>query len=169
MKLIIYFIIFGCKVIENSLSTLRLIVVANGKKWLGASLLFITSLIWVFTTGIVIVDIQKDPLRIFFFCFGSFIGSLIGNIIENKIALGNNVVFCIINQNEKSMIDTLRELGFAITTLPAYGKDSKKYVLMIFTTRKKRKELVTQIENLSDNAMILSESALQLRGGYLSK
>ena len=61
-----YTLIFFSKIIENTLSTLRLIVVANGKKKLGALLQGIIALIWIFVTGIVIIDINKDILKIVF-------------------------------------------------------------------------------------------------------
>ena len=55
-----YFIIFISKIIENTLSTLRLIVVAKGKKIFGAILQFIIAFVWVITTGIVVVNIKDD-------------------------------------------------------------------------------------------------------------
>ena len=66
MNIGLYFLIFISKVIENGLSTLRLIVVANGKKILGAFLQFTISLVWVLVTGIVVNDLLNDPLKIIF-------------------------------------------------------------------------------------------------------
>ena len=63
----IYLAIFFSKIIENAVGTLRLIVVANGKKKLGALLQGIVALVWIFGTGIVIVDINKDIFKIVIF------------------------------------------------------------------------------------------------------
>lgn len=89
---ITYLIIFIFKIVENSLSTLRIIVVANNKKLLGAILQGIISLIWIFSTGLVVINIQKDPLKIIAFTSGSIIGSYIGSIIEEKIENKTNKI-----------------------------------------------------------------------------
>ena len=46
MNFVTYLLIFISKIIENALATLRLIVVANGKKILGAVLQFCIALVW---------------------------------------------------------------------------------------------------------------------------
>ncbi len=166
MNLIIYMVILFSKILENALATMRLIVVANGKKMLGAILNFIVSIIWVFTAGIVIVDINDDLLKVFFFCLGSGIGSYVGSYIENKLALGNNLLLCIVEQTELPIIDKLRDKGYGVTTISGYGKDSEKYILMIFTSRKKKNILVNEINKLTPNSMIISENASSLFGGY---
>lgn len=166
MRIITYFIIFSLKVIENALATLRLILVSNGKKLLGAILIFITSIIWVLTAGMVIVNINEDAFKVLFFCLGSFVGSYVGSYIENKLALGSNLIICIIDQEELPIIDKLRDKGFGITTIPGYGKDNKKYVLLIFEKRKKRIEITNEIIELSNSCMIISEVASPIYGGY---
>lgn len=166
MKILLYFAIFTSKVIENALATLRLIVVSNGKRTLGAILNFITSIIWVITAGIVIINIQSDIFKVIFFCLGSGVGSYVGSYLESKIALGNNLIMCIIDKETLEIVDTLRNKGYAVTTIPGYGKDNEKYILMIFTPRKKRNQVVKDIKTLTANCMIISESAIPLYGGY---
>lgn len=166
MNILTYLIIFTLKVIENALSTLRLIVVSNGKKLLGATLNFVTTIIWVLTAGMVIININEDILKILFFCLGAFAGSYVGSYIENKLALGNNLIICIIDQIELPIIDKLRDKGYGITTVPGYGKDNEKYILLIFAKRKKRKEIINEIKHLSNSCMIISEVASPIYGGY---
>lgn len=73
---------------------------------------------------------------------------------------------CIIDKKELTIIDKLREKGYGVTTVSGYGKDTEKYILMIFTTRKKRAKLVEDIKHLTDNCMIISEAANPIYGGY---
>ena len=86
-----YLIIFSLKVIENTIATLRLITVSNGKKLLGAILNFIMSIIWVISISLVVQDF-KNILNILFFSLGCFCGSYLGSIIETKIAIGSNML-----------------------------------------------------------------------------
>lgn len=152
--------IFLSKIIENALATLRLILVANGKKLMGAILQFIITLVWALATGAVVVNIKKDPLKIIFFALGSFIGSYIGSVIEEKMALGNNMLMVIINKEyEKYIVNELRREGFAVTTIDGYGMNNKKKILMIFISRKKRHQIVQIIQRFDKSAMIVSEVA----------
>ena len=54
--MIILIYIFLSKIIENAIATLRLIVVSNGKKMLGAILNLIISVIWIISTSLVVVN-----------------------------------------------------------------------------------------------------------------
>ena len=80
----IYIIIFIFKLIENTLSTIRIIVINQGKKILGAILQGIVTLVWAISAGLTIIDFKKDYLKIFVFCLRAFIGSLLGSYIEEK-------------------------------------------------------------------------------------
>ena len=167
MKPLLYFMIFASKIIENTLATLRLIVVANGKKLIGAVLQFAVALVWVLVTGVVVTNIQKDPFKIVVFALGSFAGSYLGSILEEKIALGH-YLFTVIVEYEygKQITDELRKQQFAVTSMKAIGKDNQKYVLMILSKRKKRKQISNIIQKVDANAMIVTEKATPVCGGY---
>lgn len=165
----LYIIIFIAKVIENSLGTLRLIVVANGKKGIGAALQFVIALVWVITTGVVVIDISKDPFKVIVFALGSYVGSYVGSYIEEKMALGNNMLMSIVDKNLGDLItQKLREQNYAVTVLSGEGKDKSRNVLMIMVARKKRHEVVEIIKKIDGNSMIVSESASTISGGYMN-
>ncbi len=167
MNIILYIIIFVAKVIENALGTLRFIVIANNRKGLGAFLQFLISLVWISTTGIVVVDINEDPLKIFFFALGSLVGSYYGNIIEEKMALGSNMLIAIIDaKHGKKIVNELRNNDFAVTVLKGKGKNKTRYVLMIVIPRRKQNKIVEIINNIDSSAMIISEKASTISGGY---
>ena len=132
MNIGLYFLIFISKVIENGLSTLRLIVVANGKKILGAFLQFTISLVWILVTGIVVNDLLNDPLKIIFFALGSLVGSYTGSIIEEKIALGDILMNCITNNKEVN--DYIKSIGYNTSILKT---DNKDILLFVIPRRKK--------------------------------
>lgn len=152
MILLKYLIIFILKIIENSLATLRLILVSNGKKWLGAFLLFTTSIIWIISSHIAIIDINISMVLIF--SVGSLLGSYIGSILEEKMAIGNNMLICI---TQKQMSEILRQNGYIITKVEGYGKDSKKEVLFVILKRNQNKDLISLIRSLDQEVIIVSE------------
>lgn len=154
--MLLYSIIFFSKVLENALGTLRLIVVADGRKLLGSILQGVISLIWILVVGIVVQNILEDPYKIVFFILGSVVGSYLGGIIEEKLALGNNMVIIITELND--LANNIRSNGFGVTSIRAEGKDSLKNVLFIIITRKNIRKIINTTKKYDQNALIISES-----------
>lgn len=165
MNTFIYLLIFIFKVLENALGTLRMILISNGKKHIGALLQLIISLIWIFTTSIVIVDVNKDPMKIFVFVFGTYIGSLVGSILEEKLALGSNLIMVITNEDAKRMLKNIRKIGFAVTSFKGKGKENFKTILIIHIKRKLRNKVFRIIKKCDNEAMIITFNA-SASGGY---
>ena len=150
----IYLLIFISKIIENMLATLRLIVVANGKKKLGAILNGVVALVWIFVTSLVIINVNKDPIKIIMFCIGSVVGSYLGSLVEEKIAMGTNMLICIVNEMyEESVKEKLKD--YQITTL--CEKDKSYSILFIVMKRKETKKISKIIKDIDKNAILISE------------
>lgn len=165
MNFVTYFLIFFSKVLENAVGTLRLIVVSNGRKWLGAVLQLLISLIWIFSTSIVLININEDYFKIIVFALGCSVGSLVGSVMEEKLAMGSNLVFVITDKESKCMIKSLRKCGFAVTHFSGSGKYDEKEILIIMVKRKLRKKVFTIVKKCDEKAMIIIENAIAI-GGY---
>lgn len=158
----IYIFIFLAKTLENALCTFRLIVVSNGKKLLGAILNAIISLIWVITTGLVVMK-GFDPIKIIIFCFGCFLGSYLGSSLEEKFALGSDMLLCITSDEKRNeLMKELKQNHFKVTYTRAGEKDHIQNILFILVPRKQRLKIQSLIKKHDENAFIISESAHQL-------
>lgn len=150
--MLIYTGIFIFKIIEDALGTLRIIVVSNGKKKLGAFLQFLNALVWVLVTGTVITNVNKDPLKIIFFALGSLVGSYTGSILEEKIALGTNIIM-----TKTSVINAerikLNLKKYKITEV----KDNNSTLIMITCPRKKSEEIINLIKSFDKDCNIITE------------
>lgn len=142
----IYIGIFISKILENTLSTLRIIVVSNGKKKLGAILQGLVALIWIFVTGVVIIDINKDIVKIIFFVIGSIAGSYLGSLLEEKIALGTNLVII-----KSSKLDELKYV------FKNYNLIIKNNYLLFISQRKNTKDIVNKASSIDNNSKIILE------------
>lgn len=169
MNIYLYIIIFLSKVFENALATLRLIVVANGRKVYGAILQFIIALVWVTVTGTVLVGIQEDPLKIVFFSLGSMVGSFFGSFLEEKMAIGSNTIMAIIDKDlNQTITEGLRQMGYAVTSVTGQGKDKERNILYVIATRKKKELVIKIIKEVDPKAMIVSSSTSSINGGFVS-
>lgn len=150
--MLIYIGIFVFKIIEDALGTLRIIVVSNGKKKLGAFLQFLNALVWVLVTGTVITNINKDPLKIVFFALGSLVGSYVGSLLEEKIAMGTNVIMTETSQVNAERIK-LQLRKYKITDI----KQNNSTLIMVTCPRKKSEKVMAIIRNYDKDSEIITE------------
>lgn len=156
MNVLIYCTIFIFKIIEDALATLRLIVVSNGKKKLGAILQFVVTLIWIILTGTVLMGLQKDIFKAIAFALGALFGSYLGSVLEEKIALGTNAFMVEISyDNSLKLIQRLENEKFQVSKIKS--DNDGKIILMITGARKKTGKIVKIIKDVDNKAFILSE------------
>ncbi len=156
MKILIYLAIFIFKIIEDALATLRLIVVSNGKKKLGAILQFVVTLIWIILTGTVLMGLQKDIFKAIAFAVGALFGSYLGSVLEEKMALGTNVFIVELNYKKAlELIKILEEEKFQISKFRSSNQEN--VILMITGARKQTKKIVSTVKEIDKEAIILSE------------
>ena len=92
----------------------------------------------VLVTGTVVTNITKDPLKIVFFAFGSLVGSYVGSLIEEKLAMGYNVITCITNNNDNLLYKTFERKGYNISKIKGENDNQTKDILLITISRKKK-------------------------------
>lgn len=169
MGILIYFLIFFQKIIENALSSFRLIVYTAGHKHIGALLIAINSLLWVIVISIILHDITSDPKKIIIYAIGQIFGTYIGIVIEEKMAIGKYLLYVVIKkENEQTINNKLREKGLGVTSVDAKGyfKDEKA-LLMIFCKRRNKKEVEKIIKVYEEDVVIMAKKPMNVSGGYV--
>ena len=88
-------IIFSLRLADQSLGTMRALLVAKNKSIYAALIGLVESAIWIIAVSQVIKDID-DPLLIGAYAAGFAAGTIIGSYIERIVGVGNIVVrvFC---------------------------------------------------------------------------
>ncbi|MDD2495119.1 MAG: DUF5698 domain-containing protein [Tissierellia bacterium] len=168
---ILYAVIFCAKIVEVSISTIRLVYINKGEKVIGAILGFIEILIWLIVVSSVLTNISDDPIKILMYAGGFALGNYIGVTIENKIAVGMSSIQVVVNENEgESLADILRDQGFGVTIIEGKGKnDSKKNLLFVQLKRKRISEAIKIVKNFSDTAFITVNDVKSSVGGFVKK
>ena len=150
----VYILIFTAKIIENSISTLRLILVANGKKFIGGVLLSITTMIWLITAYIIVDPVNTNIFRMISFALGSGVGSYLGSIIEEKIAIGNNLISVMTTNKDIINILNRKKITYHINNI------DKEINIDIIVPRKKRPYIVSYIRKYDKLATIIFQKVL---------
>ena len=158
-------VIFGLRVLNNLLDTLRVLFMLRGKKVLSWVVGFVVSLIYVLLLTSVLSNLN-NPLYIIAYAGGFATGGVVGMWIEERLALGYVHLQVISPRLGVVMAQKLRESGFAVTEIPARGKDGMVSMLSLSVRRKEVLPVEKIIKECDGAAFITSEDVNPLRRGF---
>ncbi len=166
---LLYFIIFFAKIIEVSISTVRLVLINKGERVKGAILGFVEILIWLVVVSSVLNNITEDPIKVFIYAAAFSLGNFLGVTIESKIAVGLSSIQAVVNQKDGEVLaDALREQGYGVTIIEGKGiEESIKNLLFIQLKRRKIPEAVKLIKSHNPDAYITVNDIKTMLGGYI--
>ena len=166
---LLYFIIFFAKIIEVSISTIRIVYVNKGERAKGAILGFVEIMIWLVVVSSVLHNITEDPIKGFIYAIAFSLGNFFGVTIESKIAVGLSSIQVVVNHKDGEILaDILREQGYGVTIIEGKGKnDSIKNLLFIQLKRKKIPEATRLIKEHNPEAFITVNEIKNMFGGYI--
>ncbi len=162
-------LIFFAKIIEVTIGTMRIILIGKGYRKPGSILAIFEVLMWVFMASRVIMGIADFPLKGIIYALGFAAGVFVGSLLENRLAVGKILIHVITdNDSAKEITLVLRSLGHGVTNLDAHGKDSDRTVMMIFTNRKNKNQIIDMIGKMNQKALIVANEVSFVQGGYVS-
>lgn len=164
-----YFIIFISRVVDVTMSTVRTLMVVQGRKVQAAIIGFFEVGIYVTALGSVVKDLD-NPFKLLVYCLGFATGNFVGITIENKIALGNLSAQIILRDTEnRELVNALRENGFGVTIIQGEGINGPKEVLTVALNRKDLESLKKLVYEFEEKAFITVSNINPISGGYFSQ
>lgn len=162
-------LIFLAKVIEVTISTMRIILIGKGFRKPGTILAVFEILLWVFVASTVINGVAEAPIKGLIYSIGFAIGVYIGSLLENKLAVGKILIQVISSEEMGIMItNAIRSEGHGVTVLKAKGMDGNRNVLMIFANRKNRQSIMDRIDMIDPKAVVVANEVSMIHGGTVS-
>jgi uncharacterized protein YebE (UPF0316 family) len=164
-SLLIALLIFAVRVIATSLDTLRVIFTMRSNKLWVWLLGFLNSMIWVLTFAFVLADIDNF-VNVLVYAAGFATGNVVGMFIEDKLAIGFAEVRVISPKWGAAILETLREHDYAVTEIPARGKDGMVSVITSSIRRSQTIDFETLVLDIDENAFITKEDVVAVRRGF---
>jgi len=132
-------LVFVAELSVVTISTLRIIFLSRGMKFLAPLLGFFEVTIWLFAIGQVMNNLSS-PGCFLGFAGGFTLGNYLGVLIEKRLALGTVIVHTVTHRDAAQLVDGLRGAQYGVTIIDAAGaRGPVKVVLTVV----KRRELET--------------------------
>jgi uncharacterized protein YebE (UPF0316 family) len=163
--ILIALLIFVVRVISTSLDTIRVILTMRSSKLWVWILGFINSMIWVLTFAFVLSDIN-NLVNVIVYAAGFATGNVMGMWIEDKLAVGFAEIRVISSKWGAAILDALRENNYAVTEIPARGKDGMVSVITSSVRRSQVHEVEKMVREIDENAFITTEDVVAVRRGF---
>jgi uncharacterized protein YebE (UPF0316 family) len=159
------FSIFFLRVTDMALDTLRVLYVMRGRRAITWVLGFLQSAVFVIAITSVLSNLN-NPLNIIGYAAGFATGNVIGMIIEEKLAIGFTLIQIVSSRRGVVLAQGLRDNGFAVTEVPARGKDGMVSLLNLSVRRKQVFAVEKIVNEFDEGAFMTVEEVRPMRRGF---
>jgi uncharacterized protein YebE (UPF0316 family) len=157
--------IFIMRITDISLYTLRLLMTMRGRKALAWVFGFFQGVLFVTVIRIVLAN-MNNWANILGYASGFATGLVIGKLIEQRLALGHAHFRIISSRRGPALTRQLREAGFAVTEIPARGKDGAISLLECKVLRKHSSQVQHLVEETDPEAFVTVQDVRPVQRGF---
>lgn len=157
--------IFLLRLVNQTLDTVRFMMTIRGRKLVAWIAGFLETVIFVVTLSAVITQLN-NVLYIVAYAAGFATGNTVGMWVEDRLAIGHVHMRIISPKRGSAVAEKLRMEGYAVTEIPARGKDGMVTLLNVSVRRKQVKQVHALAQKIDSSAFISSEEMRPLWRGY---
>lgn len=164
--LVIPLLVFAGRLTDVSIGTVRMIFTINGMRWIPAALGFFEVVIWVLAIGGAVNNLDQ-PLVLIGYAGGFAMGTLVGAMIEARLAIGYRIVTVVNPEPLLNLAAHIREGGFAVTRVAGDGRAGPVEVVIAVVKRRALPRLSEHIRAVAPSAFMTVERAERAVAGFL--
>lgn len=150
-------LIFLARVIDVSLSTMRVMFIMSGTKKWAPVLGFFESFIWLLAIGQIMQNLT-NVYSYMAYASGYATGTFVGMCIEEKLAMGKVVVRVITRKPTDELIQWLSESKYRYSNVHAEDSEGNTNILFTVVKRSKQEELLKAVRYFHPKAFYTIES-----------
>jgi uncharacterized protein YebE (UPF0316 family) len=155
--IILPLLIFLMRICDVSLDTMRIIFMTKGYRKIAPIIGFFEVLIWIMAITRIMANLNNWATYIAY-AAGFATGNYFGMLLDEKLAIGHELIRVITKVESGGLADLLRNSGFGVTSVKANGMHGEVGVLYIIVNRKNLKKAVSIIEQHTPNAFYTIEN-----------
>jgi uncharacterized protein YebE (UPF0316 family) len=161
-------LIFGCRIVDVSCDTLRVLFAIRGRRGVAGALGFIQALVWIFAAGAAVKHLDS-PLHILGYAGGYAAGTFIGITIERVLAYGLAQLRIVSAHGGVEIAEALRERGFGVTEFAGFGRHGSVEVVTTIVQRSHVADVMRIVDRFDPGAFVTTAEPQILRGGVLAE
>jgi uncharacterized protein YebE (UPF0316 family) len=127
-------LIFLARICDQSLGTMRIIFVSKGKKNIAPILGFFEVLIWIVAISKIMQNLD-NYINYIAYAAGFATGNLVGMIIEEKMAMGIQMIRVFASERGQDLVQSLNDNGYGATFVEAHGARDKVHLIYTIVHR----------------------------------
>jgi len=167
--IIVAILIFTLRVLNNAVGTLRLIAIQENSRVLGFLLASVESLLFAFTAGLVLTDLQNVP-NLAAYVLGFSVGGYVGLSIEQRYLNVYHIVDVVAADSiAHEIAEKLRQEGHGVTEMHGEGARGHVIQLRIVAHHSDVQNVIQLARDTQENVFITVEESRLIRGGWLRK
>lgn len=159
-------LIFLARLVNVSMATVRTLLGMRGQKGLSTAIGFFESLIFILAISQVLQDVG-NVWNVLGYCGGFAAGTLVGLVIEEKLAMGYAIVRAISQDYGAEIASALREAGYGVTEMAGEGLAGRVHVVTTVVKRRNIPAIMALVSGVDEAAFVTVDDANRVYRGHL--
>lgn len=160
-------LIFIARICDVSIGTMRIIFVSKGNRKIAPILGFFEVLIWIIAISKIMQNLD-NYINYVAYAAGFATGNFVGMIIEEKLAMGIQMIRVFTNENGMDLVKTLNNNGFGATTIEAHGAKEKVHLVYSIVHRNELEKVLDVINEFNPRAFFTIEDVKTVNEGIFN-
>jgi len=159
--------IFLARICDVSIGTMRIIFVSKGNKSIAPILGFFEVLIWIIAISKIMQNLD-NYINYIAYAAGFASGNLVGMIIEEKLAMGIQMIRIFTSEHGMELVKELNTKGYGATTIEAHGAKEKIHLVYSIVHRHELEQVLDVINNFNPKAFYTIEDVKAVNEGIFN-
>ncbi len=157
-------LIFLARICDVSIGTIRIIFVSKGNRNIAPILGFFEVLIWITAISKIMQNLD-NYVNYVAYAAGFATGNFIGMIIEEKLAMGIQLIRIITHHNGPELVLGLNSKGYGATSVEARGAKEKVNLIYTIVQRNELARVIEIIDEINPKAFYTIEDVRAVNEG----
>ncbi len=157
-------LIFLARICDVSIGTMRIIFVSKGKKYVAPILGFFEVLIWIIAISKIMQNLD-NYVNYIAYAAGFATGNFVGMLIEEKLAVGFQMIRVFTYQNGPLLVKNFNTEGFGATSVEAHGAKEKVHIIYTIVQRSELQRVLDIIDEFNPKAFYTIEDVRTVSEG----
>ncbi|MCX6327090.1 MAG: DUF2179 domain-containing protein [Bacteroidia bacterium] len=160
-------LIFMARICDVSIGTMRIIFVSKGKRNIAPILGFFEVLIWITAISKIMQNLD-NYVNYIAYAAGFATGNFVGMIIEEKLAMGIQMIRVFAHERGPELVQILNISGYGATVVEAHGAREKVHLIYTIVQRNELANVLDVINRFNPKAFYTIEDIKAVNEGIFS-